>query len=82
MTPQSEFPELFSGKVGKLKQTQIKLHIDSSVPPVKQKHRRLPLHLRMAVEAELARLEKEDLIERVPPNVPIPWISPIVIIIK
>ena len=62
--------------IGKLKNYQVKLHIDNSVKPVAQGHRRVPFHLRKKVEQELEKLETQDIIERV--DGPTPWISPIV----
>lgn len=72
----SRYPTLFHG-IGKLKDQQVQLHIDPSVPPVAQSHRRLPFHLRTKVEQELRDLEEADIIERV--EGPTPWISPIVV---
>ena len=45
--------------------------------PVVQPHRRIPFHVRKQVEAELERLEKLDIIEKV--EGPTPWVSPIVV---
>ena len=55
---------------------QIKFHIDESVRPVAQPHRRVPFHLRAKVEGELGQLMEQDIIERV--EGPTPWVSPIV----
>lgn len=71
-----QYSGLFEG-IGKLKNRQIKLHIDESVPPVAQQHRRIPFHLREKVEKELERFEKLDIIEKV--EGPTDWISPIVV---
>ncbi|MCG8094404.1 MAG: DDE-type integrase/transposase/recombinase [Candidatus Thiodiazotropha endolucinida] len=71
-----QYSGLFEG-IGKLKNRQIKLHIDDSVPPVAQHHRRIPFHLREKVEKELERLEKLDIIEKV--DGPTDWVSPIVV---
>lgn len=73
------FPELFMG-IGKLKGTQIHLHIDKTVQPIAHQHRRVPIHLREQVENELERLEKLDIIEKV--SGPTPWVSPIVLVPK
>lgn len=43
-----EYSGLFEG-IGKLKDKEIKLHIDEAVPPVAQPHRRIPFHLREKV---------------------------------
>lgn len=71
-----QYPELFEG-IGKLKDRQIKLHIDDSIVPIAQHHRRIPFHLREKVEKELERLEQLDIIEKV--NGPTQWVSPIVV---
>ena len=60
----NEYSGLFEG-IGKLKDKEIKLHIDESVPPVAQPHRRIPFHMREKVEKELQRLEQLDIIEKV-----------------
>ena len=51
-------PTLFSGKIGKFKNINIKFHIDDSVPPVAQPERRIPFALREKVQAEIDKLEK------------------------
>ena len=71
-----EFPQLFRG-LGCLKGRKVKLHINKSVQPVALRHRRVPFHLRPAVEKELEQLEKLGVIERV--SGPTPWVSPLVI---
>ena len=68
--------DLFHG-IGKLKGVKVKLHIDESVKPVAQRHRRVPFHLRDKVEAEVTRLERADVIEKV--DSATEWVSPIVI---
>ena len=74
-----KYPTLFDG-IGKLKDFEVKLHIDKSVKPVAQPARRIPFRLRKQVEAELERLEQQDIIERV--DGPTPWVSPLVVIPK
>ncbi|XP_021346166.1 uncharacterized protein LOC110445714 [Mizuhopecten yessoensis] len=71
-----EFPELFRG-TGKLNNRRAKLHINSAVPPVAQRHRRTSFHLRDKVKNEIDKLLAEDIIEKVE-GVPTPWVSPIV----
>ena len=73
------YDDLFSG-IGKAKNEQIKLHIDNSVQPKIQKHRRIPFHVRKDVDAAIDQLLNEDIIERA--TGPTPWISPIVIVPK
>ena len=76
----SDFPSLFDGKMGKIKDMKIKLHIDKEIQPITQRHRRIPFHIRKDVEKELERLENLDVIERI--DGPTPWISPIVTVPK
>ena len=71
-----KYPELFDG-IGTLKNYEVKLHIDESVPPVAQRPRKIPFHLRVKVAAELEKLENEGIIEKV--DGPTPWISPLVV---
>lgn len=71
-----EYQDLFQG-IGKLKDFQVKLHIDDSVQPVVQPHRRIPFHMRKTVERELHELQEKGVTERV--SGPTPWVSPIVV---
>ena len=64
--------------IGELRGKMIRLHIDSSVTPVTQTHRRVPFHLRDPVARELAELEKLDIIEPVE-GIATPWVSPVVV---
>ncbi|MCG7866506.1 MAG: hypothetical protein JAY74_09055 [Candidatus Thiodiazotropha taylori] len=75
-----QFQSLFDGKMGKIDGVQVKLHIDQSVQPVSQRHRRIPFHVRKDVEAELQRLEDQGVIE--PVSGPTPWVSPVVVVPK
>ena len=72
---------IFSGRIGKLKNYQVKLHIDKNIPPVAQKERRIPFALRKKVENEIKRLEEEDIIEDVTAQ-PTPWLNALVIVPK
>ncbi|XP_075555844.1 uncharacterized protein LOC142588176 [Dermacentor variabilis] len=74
-----EFPKLF-GKVGRLKNFQVKLNISQDVQPVVRQHRRILFQMRKALETELTRLEELDIIEKV--TGPTPWVPPIVIVPK
>ena len=71
-----EYDDLFHG-LGKLKNYQIKLHIDENIPPVAQPHRRVPFHVRKQLEEQLRRDEELGVIERI--EGPTPWVSPIVV---
>ena len=73
------YPKLFEG-IGKLKNAEVTLHIDESVPPVAQATRRISFHMRKAVAKELINLEEQGIIEKV--EGPTPWVSPPVIIPK
>ena len=68
-----EYDELFHG-LGKLKGYQVKLHIDESVQPVAQPHRRVPFHVRQQLEEQLKRDEDLGVVERI--EGPTPWVSP------
>ena len=71
-----EFDELFHG-LGKLKGYKVKLHIDESVQPVAQPHRRVPFHVRKQLEEQLKHDEELGVIEKI--EGPTPWVSPIVV---
>ena len=73
------YHDLFTGN-GKFTDTCVKLHIDDTVTPKRQPHRRIPYHTRKDVEIELKRLEDDDIIEKT--DGPTPWISPIVVVPK
>ena len=75
----SRFPECFAG-VGRLKDVQVALHIDSGVRPVAQPVRRMPFGHRLKAKAKLDELLASDIIERV--EGPTPWVSPIVTVPK
>ena len=75
-----KYPQVFSGKLGKLKGQSIKLDIDETIRPIKQKLRRLPEKLKSLVEQELLDMEKQGIIERV--SWPTDWISNIVAVPK
>ena len=78
-----EFPRLFSGKLGKIKDVKVKLDIDDTVRPVRQSQRPIPFHLRAAVEKELLQQEAEGIIERVTAKSgPTPWVANLVIVDK
>ena len=72
----SECSDLFDG-IGKMKDFQVHHHIDPSVPPVTQPHRRIPFHLRKKLDTELDKLERQGIIE--PVDGPAPWVSPLVV---
>ena len=75
----SKFPDIFSG-LGKLKDYQLKIHVDKNVKPIAQPVRRLPFNIRKSVELKLKELEDLDVIERV--EGPTEWFSPLVVVPK
>ena len=66
--------------MGEYKGEPARIHVDESVRPVAQPHRRIPFHVRKQVEDKLRQLENEDIIERA--EGPTPWVSPIVVVPK
>jgi hypothetical protein len=76
LTIVDKYKGVFSDDIGKIKGVQVKLHIDPTVKPIQQSHRRIPFGLRDKVEKEIERMLTMDIIE--PVYGPTPWISPIV----
>lgn len=72
---EERFPSVFEGKVGLLRDN-VHLDIDTSVPPVKNPPRRVPLAVQDDLKAELDRLESMGVIEKV--DTPTDWISSMV----
>jgi len=68
-----QYPELFSGKIGCLKDFMLELHEDKSIKPTKQYHYRIPYHVQDQVAEHLDRDEASGLIERA--TGPATWIS-------
>ena len=73
-----QYASVFQG-IRKLKNFEVRLRIDETVPPVAQSARRIPFHIRKKVSAELKKLEEQDIIEVEGPS---PWFSPLVLIPK
>lgn len=77
-----DFDAIFNGRqLGKLKDFQLKLNIDDTVPSVHQKHRRIPFATRPKVEKAVEQLYADDICEGVD-NTPTPWVSPVVVVPK
>ena len=55
----------------------MKLHIDETVKPVAQPHRRIPFHVRKQLERQLDREEENDVIEKL--EGPTPLVSPVAV---
>ena len=79
---ENKYPQIISNSLGKLKNHNIKLHIDHSIPPVARKHYRIPFHLRSKVKDVIKRILKNDIIEPVENKCPTDWISPVIIVPK
>jgi transposase InsO family protein len=75
----AEYSDLFTG-LGKLKDYKVHLHIDESVTPIAQTHRRVPFHMRKDLEKQLEKDEELGVIER--STGPTPWVSPVVCVPK
>ena len=71
------YDHLFHG-LGKLKDVEVKIHVDETITPVAQKARRLSILLQEQVDAEIDHLIKLGVLEQVtnPPT----WINPLVIV--
>ena len=74
-----KYPQLFQG-VGKLKDFEVKLHINPEVQPVAQKVRKIPYAVRDKVEVEINSLLVQGIIQ--PAQGPTPWVSPVVVVPK
>ena len=72
----AKFLSVFSG-TGKLKNFQLKSHINPHVNPVVKKMRRIPFSLKDKVTAKVYELLENDIIERV--EGPTTWVSPVVV---
>ena len=72
----AKYPKVFTG-LGKLKNFQLKLHVDESVTPSAQAMRRIPFSRKQKVVDKLEELEALDVIQKV--NGPTSWINPLVV---
>ena len=77
--PKAKFSNVFEG-LGKLKDYQLKLHINKNVQPVAQQVRRIPFSRRAKVNEKLEELLKLDVIEKV--EGPTSWVNPLVVVEK
>ena len=75
-----QYPTLFTGRIGKLPGVELKLHIDQSIAPAYEAHRKIAYRLRDKVEAELRKMEEDDIIEDA--IGPSGWVSKMVIVPK
>ena len=75
----SDYKEVFDS-VGKLKDYQVKLHVNPNVPLVAQPVRRTLFSLRDKAKKKVKELVSMDIIE--PVNGLTPWVSPVVVVPK
>lgn len=75
----SDYKEIFEG-VGKLKDYQVKLHLNPEAYPVTQPVRRISFSLRDKVKKKIDELMVTDMIELV--DGATPWVSPVVVVPK
>ena len=57
------FPKLFSGKLGCMKDFEVKLDVDETVKPVRQAQRPVAFHLRPLLERELRKQVNDGILE-------------------
>jgi len=75
----ARYPDVFKDELGTLKGFTAKLNVEKDVKPIFCKARAVPLALQEKVDAELARLEKLDIIESVQYS---NWAAPVVPVVK
>ena len=75
----SDYKEVFDG-VSKLKDYQVKLHVNPNVSPVAQPVRRTPFSLHDKVKKLVEENVSMGIIE--PVNGPTPWVSPVLVVPK
>ena len=75
----NKYDNCFEG-LGKLKDYQLKIHIDENIPPIAQNVLCVPFHVRHQVDEKLDELLNLDVIE--PVEGPTPWVSPLVVVPK
>ena len=71
----NEYQNLFSERIGELKEIRGKLKLKKSAQPVFMKARQVPYAIRPKVEAELKKLQQQKIIEPVKNS---EWATPIV----
>ena len=74
-----EYAHLFNG-IGTLKNVEVQLHIDDTVPPVAQTTRHIPFYMQKKVSDALDTLESDGIIEKVSDATS--WVSPLLVIPK
>lgn len=75
--------ELFDGKLGKVKNYQVNIHVKPGAEPVHLPARQIKFNMTRNVERELDRLVRAGIITKVDPNVtPLEWATPTVNVLK
>lgn len=74
------FPKVFSDKLGKLKDYEVKLDIDESIEPVYMKHQRVPFHMRKQLEEVIQKGIENDVFEKA--DGPTKWLLPAMLVPK
>lgn len=74
-----KYPECFDG-IGKLKDFQLKLHVNDDFQPVAQSMYRIPYSMRQRVSDKIDELENLDIVEKV--TTPTEWVSPVIVVPK
>ena len=79
----TKYKELFNGSLGSIRGHSVKIYVDPNATPKVFRPRPVPIALQEQVDAELKRLQTEDILEPIDfvVNV-IEWATPIVIAIK
>ena len=78
----ARYPGLFNGSTGKIKDYQVRLHVNPDVPPKIAPQRPTPYHLRDIIDEKINQLIEDDIFEVVPKNTRTSWISNMVIVPK
>ena len=73
-----KYPENFKG-IGKLRNYEVKLHVNPESKPVAEPPRQIPYHLKERVNKALKEMILNDVIEEHPVGDQAPWVSNIVI---
>ena len=74
-----EYSDVFKDEPGVLQNVHVDFHIDKNVKPIFMKARQPPISMKMGIEEELDRLQREGIIESVKFS---NWATPIVPILK
>ena len=69
-----KYPRNFTG-LGRLKNHQVKLHVDQEIKPVNVPPRSMPYHLKERAQRAIDEMIQQDVIEEHPRDEPAPWIA-------